>query len=130
MLAAVRGGFCELNHGKKAPLERLLPGDRLLYYSPREKMRDGDAVQAFTATGEVLEGHSYEVHVSDTFRAFRKQMRYFDAQPAAIRPLLARLSFSRGAAAWGQVLRRGVFRIDPADYELIANAMNVADNQL
>ena len=55
VLAAVSGGFCQLNHGKQAPLKRMQPGDRLLYYSPREEMRRGEPVQAFTAIGEILD---------------------------------------------------------------------------
>ncbi len=31
----VKGGFIQLNHGKKAPLQRLHAGDRLVMYSPR-----------------------------------------------------------------------------------------------
>jgi len=55
VLAAVSGGFCQLNHGNEAPLKRMQPGDRLLYYSPREGMGGGEPVQAFTAIGEILD---------------------------------------------------------------------------
>jgi EVE domain len=50
------GGFCQLCHGKAAPLRRLKAGDRIIYYSPRERMRDGAPIQAFTAIGEVASG--------------------------------------------------------------------------
>ena len=50
----VEGGFCQFCHGKSWPLERLKPGDRIIYYSPREQMNEGVAIQAFTAIGEVL----------------------------------------------------------------------------
>ena len=127
VLAAVRGGFCQLNHGKEAPLKRLRPGDRLLYYSPRDQMRGGETVQAFTAIGEVLEGEPRQVCQSEGFRPFRRDVRYLDAREALIRPLLARLSFARSGPAWGQVLRRGTFRIERDDYLTIARAMQVLD---
>ena len=50
------GGFCQLGHGKAAPVRRLGSGDRIIYYSPRERMRDGAPIQAFTAIGKVGPG--------------------------------------------------------------------------
>ena len=128
VLPAVRGGFCQLNHGKEAPMRRLSPGDRILYYSPRTEMRAGQPLQAFTAIGEVLAGEPYQVKQSGRFQPFRRDVRYFDAREAPIRPLLPKLSFARGSASWGQVMRRGTFRIDEADYHIIAGAMEVADH--
>ena len=46
VLVAVTAGFCQFNHGKEAPLRRLKPGNRLIYYSPRDKTRDGEFLQA------------------------------------------------------------------------------------
>ena len=128
VLLAVRGGFCQLNHGKEGPMKRLSPGDRILYYSPRTEMRAGQALQAFTAIGEVLPGKPYQVEQSDRFQPFRRDVRYFDAREAPISPLLPNLSFAQGNASWGQVMRRGTFRIEAADYKIIAGAMHVADH--
>ena len=128
VLLAVRGGFCQLNHGKQAPMKRLSPGDRILYYSPRTEMRAGQPLQAFTAIGEVLAGEPYHMKQSERFHPFRRDVRYFDAREAPIRPLLPDLSFAQGSASWGQVMRRGTFRIDAADYKIIAEAMHVADD--
>ena len=123
---AVEGGFCQLNHGKDAPVRRLAPGDLIIYYSPRETMGSGEPLQAFTAIGEVLEGEPYQVSQSATFHPVRRNVRYFDAVDAPIRPLLDQLSFTRGRPSWGQILRRGTFAIEPADCALIARAMGVA----
>lgn len=122
--AAVEGGFCQLNHGKEAPLRRLSAGDRILYYSPREKMRDGDPVQAFTAAGEVLDTLPYQAHLPSGFDPFRRDVRYLPTADAPIHPLLPRLTFAAGKA-WGQVLRRGTFRIRGDDYGVIAEAMGI-----
>lgn len=125
VLAAVRGGFCQLNHGKEAPLKRLQHGDRLLYYSPKTAMRDGEPIQAFTAIGEILDRPIRQE--ADGFRPFRRDVRYFGASEAPIKPLLPSLSFARGTTSWGQVLRRGTFQIERGDYLLIARAMQVSD---
>lgn len=128
VLVAVRGGFCQLNHGKEAPMKRLGPGDRILYYSPRAKMQAREPLQAFTAIGEVLQGEPYQAKQSERFQPFRRDVRYFDAREASIRPLLPDLCFAQGRASWGQVMRRGTFRIKPADYCIIAEAMGVAND--
>ena len=96
VLPAVRSGFCQLNHGKEAPMKRLTPGDRILYYSPKAEMKAGEPLQAFTAIGEVLPGEPYQVKQSERFQPFRRDVRYFDAREASIRPLLPDLSFAQG----------------------------------
>ena len=42
----VKGGSIQLNHGKKAPLEKLRAGDALVMYSPRTEYPDGKLLQA------------------------------------------------------------------------------------
>ena len=38
VLRAGKGGFCQLSHGKEAPVQRLHQGDVIIFYSPRERM--------------------------------------------------------------------------------------------
>ena len=59
---AVEGGFCQFSHGSDAAVRRVQPGDGIVYYSPREQMRGGEAVQAFTAIGMVAEAVSKLEH--------------------------------------------------------------------
>lgn len=35
-------GFAQVNHGKAAPLRRMQPGDRIIYYAPVRTFRAGD----------------------------------------------------------------------------------------
>jgi hypothetical protein len=123
---AVQGGFCQLNHGREAPVRRLQPGDYIIYYAPRERMRAGVVVQAFVALGKILPGEPYRAHTSKEFRPFRRDVEYSVGTDAPIRPLLRKLSFTRNRACWGQASRRGIFRIEPDDLAIIANAMKVA----
>jgi len=123
----IEGGFCQFCHGKTWPLERLKPGDRIIYYSPREEINEGAPVQAFTAIGEVLEGAPYKFDMGDGFVPMRRDVRFFSASSALIRPLLPKLSFTRDQPSWGYAFRRGFFPITDADYKTIARAMNADD---
>lgn len=55
----VEGGFCQLGHGKEAPIRRLSTGDRIAYYSPRTTLEGGDPVQGFTVIGTIKPGEAY-----------------------------------------------------------------------
>ena len=121
------GGFCQLRHGKAAPLHRLEAGDRIAYYSPRERMRDGAPVQAFTAIGEVAAGEPEPHDMGGGFAPYRRNVTFYKASDAPIKPLLPLLSFTRDRPQWGVVLRRGVFAIDRRDYDIIADAMGATE---
>lgn len=122
---AVAGGFCQLNHGKEAPLRRMTPGDHILYYAPRDRMRAGEIVQAFVAIGTIDAGEPYQVEVTDSFRPYRRDVDYHRSREAPIRPLLDRLSFTRDRPSWGQAFRYGTFKIDADDLRIIAEVMSV-----
>lgn len=119
------GGFCQLGHGKEAPVRRLSPGDGLVYYSPREGMKTGAIVKGFTAIGRVRPGEVYHARQTESFCPFRRDVDYFRAHDAPIAPLLDHLSFTAGGANWGWLMRRGMFEISKGDFYIIANAMGV-----
>ena len=120
------GGFCQLGHGKAAPVKRLQPGDRIVYYSPRTALEGGEPVQAFTAIGEILSGRAL---CRPTWAAVSNRRGATCAgsksREAPIRPLLEQLSFTRGQRSWGYAFRRGAFEMTAEDYALIAAAMGV-----
>jgi len=121
--AGVDGGFCQLCHGKAGPMKRLKPGDGIVYYSPRSEMRGGEPVQAFTAIGTVKEGEAYPFDMGGGFVPTRRDIAFGKAHDAPIKPLLDRLSFTKGRKSWGSAFRFGVLEITAADYALIAEAM-------
>jgi hypothetical protein len=125
--AAVEGGFCQLGHGKAAPVRLLRRGDVLVFYSPREALNAGAAVQAFTAIGRVTDDEPLSVEQSTFFRPFRREIRYVQSRPAPIHPLLPKLSFTRDRTHWGIAFRRACFSISPVDYREIARAMGAPD---
>jgi hypothetical protein len=119
----VAGGFAQLCHGKRAPLERMRAGDWLIYYSPRTEMDGGVPLQAFTAIGQVTGDAVYERAMSADFVPHRRDVRYVACRPASIVPLVARLSFVKDPKRWGFPLRRGVLPLTAEDFGLIARAM-------
>jgi len=118
-------GFMQVSHGKVAPLRRLQPGDRVVYYSPTTVFGSSERLQAFTALGLVAAGEPYQVTMAEDFHPFRRDVRWLDARQAPIQPLLDRLDFSAGRSNWGYALRFGLLAISEHDMRLIASAMDV-----
>jgi hypothetical protein len=117
------GGFIQVGHGKRAPLLRIHPGDRVAIYSPAQQLGAREPLQAFTALGVVLDGEPYEADMGNGFVPFRRDVCFSPAESAPIRPLLDALSFAQPRASWGAKFRYGLFSIDDADMGLIADAM-------
>ena len=118
----VAGGFAQLSHGKAGPLERMHPGDGLVYYSPRTDFPDGEPVQAFTAIGRVAAGAIFQAEDADE-TLFRREVEYLPAAEAPIKPLIEDLSFIRSKDHWGAAFRFGFLRVPEEDFARIAKAM-------
>jgi hypothetical protein len=118
-------GIMQVCHGKSGPLRRLKPGDRVAYYSPTERFRGSDRLQCFTAFGWVLDGAIEQVDMGGGFRPHRRPVRWLEARPAPIRPLLDVPGFALSGPGWGARLRYGLVAIDPESMDLIAAAMGI-----
>ena len=116
-------GFMQVAHGKAAPLRRIKPGDRVVYYSPTGEFRGKDKLQALTAIGVVKAGEPYEFELGGGFCAFRRDVQWIRSRETPILPLLGALHFSTGKRNWGYQLRFGLFSISDHDLYLIAEAM-------
>jgi catechol 2,3-dioxygenase-like lactoylglutathione lyase family enzyme len=116
-------GFMQVGHGKAAPLRRIKPGDRVVYYSPTVKLGGKDKLQAFTAIGTVKDREAYVFDMGRGFRPYRRDVDWAKANEAPIAPLLDALAFAAGKPNWGYQLRFGLFAIGTADFCLIARAM-------
>jgi hypothetical protein len=116
-------GFMQVSHGKAAPLKRIKPGDRVIYYSPALTLGGKDKLQFFTAIGTVKTGEPYLFHMGGGFKPYRRDVDWAKAEEAPIGPLLEKLKFAAGKPNWGYQLRFGLFSISAADFRLIARAM-------
>jgi len=117
------GGFIQVGHGKRAPLVRIHPGDRIACYSPAQQLGSRTPLQAFTGIGVVRNGEPYQVHMREGFEPFRRDVAFASGQPAPIRPLLDALAFAKPRASWGAKFRYGLFTVEEVDFRVIAEAM-------
>ena len=121
----VKGGFAQLDHGKKSRLEKVKAGDWLVYYSPRPSFESKTPLQSFTAIGRIKTGEVYRHDMGTGFVPYRTDVDFRKCEIALIRPLLEKLSFAEGKKNWGQQMRLGHFEITKRDFDLIAKAMKV-----
>jgi hypothetical protein len=119
-------GFIQVSHGKAAPLRRIQPGDRVVFYSPTEAFRGKDRLRAFTAIGIVKQGEPYRAEMSGGFSPFRRDVAWQTAKETLIEPLLEQLEFTSDKRNWGYQLRFGLFEISDADMARIARAMGAS----
>lgn len=118
----VEGGFCQVCHGKSAPLKRMKQGDYLLYYSPKTDFHDGKKLQAFTAAGKMLDDHIYSFEMNPDFIPYRRDVMYY--QPVQC----CSIDIARQHPDWqsyvGQ-LRYGLFEVSKDFYLYIFNHMKI-----
>jgi len=122
----VKGGFIQLNHGKKAPLQRLQSGDYIIIYSPRETYPDGDMLQHFTAIGIIMSGNIYQIEISPDFKPYRLDVGFMRCHATPIKPLIHSLSFIKNKTKWGAAFRFGHLKIPAEDFKIIAEAMGAS----
>lgn len=120
------GGFMQVCHGKAAPLRRIRPGDRVVYYSPTDRFGAADGLKSFTAIGTVLPGEPYAFDMGGGFVPFRRDVSWWPAEEAPILPLLDRLELTAGVRNWGYPFRFGLLPVSPGDFDRIAEAMRAA----
>ena len=120
------GGFMQVCHGKAAPLRRVQPGDRVVYYSPTVSFQGRDRLQAFTAVGVVKEGEPYPFDMGGGFRPFRRDVRWLAARAAPVAPLVAAPQSVGRDAALGVPAAGGAAAGERAGRETIARAMGAA----
>jgi EVE domain len=121
------GGFAQLGHGKHIAVKSLRKGDWIVYYSPREGMGEGAAVQAFTTIGRVTSESPYRAPQAMDFNPYRVDVDYLkDAEAAPIKPFLDELRLTRDHGVnWGIVMRGPKRRLEKQDMRRIADAMGV-----
>ncbi|WP_258046023.1 EVE domain-containing protein [Leifsonia shinshuensis] len=130
VLRGVAGGFAQVNHGARAPLERMGPSDGFVFYSPRESF-DGEPLKQFTAVGRLADAEVFQatqgqqMHgAGGDFLPWRRRVDWdHDAVPTPIRPLLPSLDFTRDKRDWGYQLRAGLIELSRHDFDLIRSQL-------
>ena len=116
VLRGVEGGFCQVCHGKSAPLKRMKKGDYLLYYSSKLKMDSPEKCQAFTAVGKMIDDGVYQVEMFPDFFPYRRNVSFYE--PTKDGPIeVARLS--EEWKTYVSLLRYGHFEISKTFFDFI-----------
>src|SRR6187402_2466686 len=88
VLRGVELGIVQTSHGAKGGIQRMSPGDGLVYYSPKTDYPEGDPLRQFTALGTIAEGEAWQ-ELQGEFNPWRRKVEYdMSARPVAISPLL------------------------------------------
>jgi hypothetical protein len=120
-----RLGIAQINHGKRAGLARMRPGDWLVEYSPQRRLGEQDPVRAFTALGRIADDEIWQAD-EGCFKPFRRRVEYRpDARWAPLEELRHRLDLT-AAANWGYSLRRGLVPLTGHNLAVITEAMTSA----
>jgi hypothetical protein len=126
-MRGVAGGFMQANHGKEAPLKRMKPGDKVLFYSPKQSFDGDEKCQSFTAIGEVADDEIYQYKMAENFTPYRRNVTFYDCKELPILPIINDLDFIENKKSWGYRFRFGFFEINEKDFMFI-NAKMLADN--
>lgn len=119
----LQSGFMQVCHGKRAPLARVQPGDRVAYYAPTVTMGGKDKLQSFVSIGIVQPAEPYSFDMGGGFVPYRRDVKYAKAIETPIAPLLDDFEFVEDRQRWGYKFRFGLFKISDHDMLLIAKAM-------
>ncbi len=126
VLLGVAGGFTQADHGRDTRLRRLARGDGIAFYSPREAMGTGKALQQLTALGVIDDDEPYRVAQRPGFEPWRRRIVFEHVRAVPIRPLLPMLGFIGEEQKWGMAFRRGLFEVPAGDFGVLAGAMRDA----
>lgn len=127
VLLGVAGGFCQVCHGKQAPLARMKRGDWILYYSPKTGMNSGEKVQAFTAVGQIVDDRVYQFRMAENFEPFRRDVVFQDA------PHPCPIEVAREHPEWrsyAKQLRYGHFEVSHNFFEHIYRYMMASEHEI
>lgn len=119
----IKLGICQFCHGKSTPAKRLSKGDIVIYYSSKQQMDSSELCQQFTAIGIVQDDAPYQVEMAPGLKPFRRNVKYLEAKPQDIKPLIPSLPFIKNKNSWGYVFKFGFLEIDQVSFLVIAKAM-------
>ncbi|MEO5534667.1 MAG: EVE domain-containing protein [Pseudolysinimonas sp.] len=122
-------GIVQVNHGSKAGVAKMSPGDGLVYYSPKDAYPEGAPLRAFTAIGLIADGDPWQaapmmMRGDGEVRPWRRRVEYLEGvAEVPIQPLLPVLELTRDTPNWGWLMRRGLLELSAADFAVIATEM-------
>ena len=98
----IAGGFCQVCHGRRAPLAQIAHGDGIVFYSPTIQFGGPERCQHSPRSQQFSMARPYQVQMTQEFMPFRRDVSYLDAHAVDIHVLLDRLEFA-GVTATGDI---------------------------
>ena len=122
VLRGVSLGIAQIGHGRRPGLDRMRPGDWLVYYSPRPSMDSAAHLRAFTAVGTVTDDEVWQAD-EDGFSPWRRRVDYVAGTvEVPVADLAGTLDLTAGPR-WGAPLRWGLVALSDGDLAVIRRAM-------
>ncbi|MCS6761860.1 MAG: EVE domain-containing protein [Candidatus Devosia symbiotica] len=118
-------GFVMVAHGSHSAVLRLQPGDWFVYYAPRQTFGGKKAVRRFVPIGQIANGKPMQRQMTVDVTGWFRATYYQATQEADIYPLLDQFGFVTERTHWSMYFRKLLFKVDIADFSLIAAAMGV-----
>ncbi len=123
VMKGIEGGFTQANHGSPYNLKRMNRNDFIIFYSPKNKYKDGEPLQHFTALGRCIDDKPYQEEMTQDFHPWRRGIEFLNCKEVPIKSLINDLSFIKDKQKWGYAFRRGMFEIPEGDFLKIAKEM-------
>jgi len=120
---AVEQGFCQVSHGKEAPLKRMSAGDWVVFYSSKERYDGVERCRKFSAIGKIKDEPVYQVRMNEDFAPFRRSVEFYPCFEVPTEPLIPLLSFIKNKKSWGYIFKFGLIQIPRQDFLSIASRM-------
>ena len=122
VLIGLKSGFCQFCHGKLWPAKKLMKGDWVIYYSPKDKFQNHKPYKKFTAIGQIINDEAYQIEQFPGFKPFRRDIDYKKCTEVSLDEVSELLQFTKDKG-YGMLFRRGFFEISKFDFEVIFGKM-------
>jgi len=119
----INQGIAQAGHGRKDFMSKPSKGDWIVYYSSKDKFKDGNVCQKFTAVGQIADDEPYQPDTQNKFKPYRRNVDYKPCREAEIRPLIENLGFLKNKKRWGFYLITGFRELSKEDFDVIKHAM-------
>lgn len=114
-------GYTQVNMGPKEPLEKMSPGDLILYYSPTIYFEQEDSpCEQFTAISCISDNNIYPQDPANPVR-WRRNADYFECTPHHASQFHQDVDFLKRHKNWLDAFLKPVFEISYQDFITIAH---------
>lgn len=116
-------GYTQVNMGPRGPLEKMNPGDWILYYSPTVYYAQDEPVcHQFTGIACVNDQRVYPQGGLFPDR-WRRNVEFFECEPIHVQHFVGKVTFLPEQKNWQDTLEESIFQITRDDFITIVEAI-------